>query len=369
MKKILLLIVIVLCGQIVLAQSPYIHKVYDYVPAPGQFINEAPEYEAGDTKADVIRKVEEYIVGNQRSLVSLGAYGGYIVFGFDHPVVNVKGEYDFKIQGNAFVPNETSGEMTGGSSEPGIVLVAYDANGNGIPDDEWYELAGSEYDNATPGYEVHYYKPESNDNILWTDNEGNEGYVYRNTFHPQSYWPGWIGEEVLIFKGKRLADNYSVVESGGSNYYLQMPYDWGYADNQPNDSEGSDFNIEWAVDASGNPIDLPHIDFIKVYTAVNQSCGWLGESSTEIIGAVDLHPDASVAIESISDHSFAILSNPVRDMLVIYSADNCTVDIYTSQGKKVDTLHLIAGHNYIDAGGLQPGLYIIGGKGRRFIKL
>ncbi|MDR2473394.1 MAG: hypothetical protein LBD53_07550, partial [Tannerella sp.] len=31
------------------AQSPYINKVYDYVPAPGQFINVLPEYEPGDT--------------------------------------------------------------------------------------------------------------------------------------------------------------------------------------------------------------------------------------------------------------------------------------------------------------------------------
>ena len=35
--------------------------------------------------------------------------------------------------------------LSGGSSEPGIVLVSKDTNGNGLADDEWYELAGSEY--------------------------------------------------------------------------------------------------------------------------------------------------------------------------------------------------------------------------------
>ena len=29
----------------------------------------------------------------------------------------------------------------GGSAEPGIVFVSKDVNGNGEPDDEWYELA------------------------------------------------------------------------------------------------------------------------------------------------------------------------------------------------------------------------------------
>lgn len=43
--------------------------------------------------------------------------------------------YDFAIEGNAF----------DGSSEPGIVWVMQDVNGNGLPDDTWYQLKGSEY--------------------------------------------------------------------------------------------------------------------------------------------------------------------------------------------------------------------------------
>ena len=34
--------------------SPYISKVYEYCPAPGQFINTMPEYADGDTYADDI---------------------------------------------------------------------------------------------------------------------------------------------------------------------------------------------------------------------------------------------------------------------------------------------------------------------------
>ena len=45
--------------------------------------------------------------------------------------INVPGEYDFKIYGNAYY--DTFGTLTGklgGSSEPGIVLVSKDVNGN-----------------------------------------------------------------------------------------------------------------------------------------------------------------------------------------------------------------------------------------------
>jgi hypothetical protein len=29
-----------------------------------------------------------------------------------------------------------------------------------------------------------------------------------------------------------------------------------------------------------------------VYNAVNQYCGWIGETSTEVAGGIDYHPDA-----------------------------------------------------------------------------
>lgn len=291
-----------------LSQSPYISKVFEYMPAPGQFINELPEYEAGDTKNDMRLKAEECIAGNERILVSLGGYGGYIVFGFDHMVENKPGKYDFKILGNAFYaaanPNgEASKE--GGSCEPGIVMVSYDTNGNGKPDDEWFELAGSEYHKpqTIKNYRLTYFKPDENKKptpdksypylndttyIRWESNRGETGYLYRNVFHSQSYYPSWIDSESLVFEGTKLANNY-VDESGTGTYYVQYAYHWGYVDNHPNTDDRSNFNIGWAVDKNGQPVQLPGAHFIKVYTGVNQYCGWLGETSTEIMGAIDLH--------------------------------------------------------------------------------
>lgn len=82
--------------------SPYIAKVLEYCPAPGQFVNEMPLYEEGDTYADMLKKAEESISGTNDVMISLGAYGGYVTFAFDHTVVNVPGERDIRIWGNSF---------------------------------------------------------------------------------------------------------------------------------------------------------------------------------------------------------------------------------------------------------------------------
>ncbi|MCM1042546.1 MAG: cell surface protein [Bacteroides sp.] len=291
------------------AYSPYIAKVYEYCPAPGQFVNMMPEYEKGDTYADMLKKAEESVAGSNDVMISLGAFGGYVTFGFDHSVVNVPGQYDFKIYGNAFYAAENpnpSNPDAGGSSEPGIVMVSFDRNQNGLPDDEWYELAGSEYSKPETKhrYSITYHRPETPHTpvphptlpgisdtayIRFTDSEGKTGYVPRNAFHNQDYFPQWTTAQTLTFTGTRLADN-AVDESGEGNFYVLYPYDWGYVDNHPNEAENkSSFNIEWAVDENGNPVHLPCIDFVRVYTGVSQSCGWLGETSTELSKAEDLH--------------------------------------------------------------------------------
>ena len=38
-----------------------IHRVYDYSPAPGQFLNTMPEYEEGDTKETIRQKAEDLL--------------------------------------------------------------------------------------------------------------------------------------------------------------------------------------------------------------------------------------------------------------------------------------------------------------------
>ena len=286
--------------------SPYISRVYEYCPAPGQFVNEMPKYEPGDTYESILQKCEESISGTNDVMISLGAYGGYVTFGFDHTVINVAGEKDFRIWGNAFY-ELTSPDAKGGSAEPGIVMVSYDRNCNGEPDDEWYELAGSEYykPETRHNYSITYRRPDPSapaeedetgflDNIRyipWTDSEGNSGFVAKNIFHSQSYYPQWVAADEMTFSGSLLAPN-GIDLSGTGRYYVLYAYDWGYVDNHPNDfADLNSFDISRAVDRNGNPVALPGIDFVRVYTGLNQYCGWLGETSTELSGARDLHID------------------------------------------------------------------------------
>lgn len=278
------------------APSAYANKVLAYCPAPGQFMNTSTTaYEKGFSAEDVRRKAEEKLKDPYLCLLSLGGFGGSIVVGFDHTVPNINGAYDFKIYGNASY--DSFGTLTGalgGSSEPGIVLVSKDVNGNGLADDEWYELKGSEYNSkhTIKDYAITYHRPASPlSSVKWTDNQGNTGYVYRNETHTKNdYYPAWIEEDEMTFYGSRLKDNaVNEPRPGMPEHWVGYCYAYGYADNHPNDEKGALFKIDWAVDKEGRAVKLDGIDFVKIYTAVNQYCGWMGEISTEVQAVEDLH--------------------------------------------------------------------------------
>ena len=254
--------------------------VFEYTPAPGQFINETRT--GGFTGAETTPEAAAAYAQARLAegiWVSLGGFGGYIVLGFDHSIDNT-GEDDFVVLGNAFE----------GSSEPGVVWVMQDENGDGLPNDNWYELQGSESGKSTTEqqYAVTYFRPQgAGMPVLWQDNRGGSGQIdYLAQFHNQdSYYPLWIDQDQYTLYGTCLeARNYD--ESGNGTYWVQPAYDWGYADNFGNSS----FRISHALDYEGNPIQLSYIDFIKVQTGVNAKSGWLGELSTEITGCYDLHP-------------------------------------------------------------------------------
>ena len=369
MKKFLFGTIFTMAIMPAFAASPYLSRVYDYCPAPGQFINELPEYEAGDTRASILEKVAENLCGDERpGMISLGGFGGYVIVGFDHPVVNVSGEYDFKLLGNAFAAESAA---RGGSCEPGAVMVSVDSNGNGLPDDEWWELAGSEY--AKPdtkhNYQITYYKPDddhvadpdpSNSAIAdrkyvrWTTNYSDEpeGYIQKVTFHTQPYFPLWIDAAELQFSGTRIPNNAELISG---TYFLEF-MDYGYVDNRPNNSDPG-FNIDWAVDAEGNTVTLSHIDFIKVYTAVNQQCGWIGETSTELCGGIDLHPEA--AVEAVRTGSDALRVKVHGDVAEIMVGHDCDASIYSASGVLMQSVSLSSGVNSVELTKMPSGVYIV----------
>lgn len=270
------------------ASNSNCNRVYDYTPAPGQFI--------GD-KYTAATPTEACSVALQRmqkgQYISLGGFGGYIVVGFDHSITNGEG-YDFAVGGNSF----------NSSSEPGIVWVMQDENGDGEPNDTWYELAGSETGKSGTirNYAVTYYRPSgAGMSVQWVDNIGGSGEIaYLPTYHKQDYYyPEWIAAESYTLSGTRLeARNYD--KYGNGAMWIQPPYDWGYADNYSSidrlaEGEGSEstampngFDISKAIDHRGESVELGFVDFVKVQTACNTSSGWLGENSTEVFGIYDI---------------------------------------------------------------------------------
>ena len=253
--------------------SKYISKIFEYAPAPGQHINQltigSPEQ-------------AQKLVGSITNSVSLGGFGGYIIFGFDHSVVNQTGA-DLAVYGNPIAPPSPF-------AEPGIVMVSQDKNGNGLADDEWFELAGSEYSKSTTikNYEITYTNPKAFVAVPWTDNQGNSGMV-NNSSRSRNFYPLFASnQEKITFKGTLLPSTLST-----SGLVTNAAFDWGYTDSY---SLGDDyktkqynsFDISWAVDANGKKATLNTVDFIKVYTAQNVNASFLGEVSTDVKGAVDL---------------------------------------------------------------------------------
>lgn len=240
--------------------NAYVVNLFEFLPAPGQ-----------NTNRNIGDLASAKSILSKKGMVSLGAYGGYIVLGFDHTVINRKDQDDFVVYAN--------GSAT--FSEPGIVWVMRDENGNGKPDDTWYELAGSEF--GKEGYErnytITYHKPAADaDHVNWTDNKGGSGQILN--IKKAAYFPASVTGTAYSLSGSKLRGK---VRLQGSFYYSDA-YDWGYADNSTKDN----FDISNAVDKDGNKVNLSGIDFVKVQTGVLANMGLLGELSTEVLGIADL---------------------------------------------------------------------------------
>ncbi|MDE6341697.1 MAG: hypothetical protein K2K93_05220, partial [Muribaculaceae bacterium] len=218
------------------ASSRYADRVYDYTPAPGQFINDPS---SGGMTDEILTMQDACIWAksrlDKRQFVSLGGFGGYIVVGFDHSILSSDGEYDFAVAGNAFF-NSSGG---GGSNEPGIVYVMQDSNGNGLPDDTWYELKGSESGSGDVmrDYSVTYYKPDMPaSDVEWQDNRGESGFIdYLPAFHKQPYYyPAWISDTSYTLSGTCLKARND--QDSATGLWNNNAYDFGYSDNMGNDA-------------------------------------------------------------------------------------------------------------------------------------
>jgi hypothetical protein len=286
MKKISILIIFMMILPDVFSQHAAT-RLIEYVPAPGQHINIE---NLGTPQA--AQKMTE----NVSSVVSLGSFGGYIVLGFDKPCVNHPDNpygIDFTVFGNAF----------SGSSEPGIIWVMKDENRNGLPDDTWYEIAGSHHFHSSTlfSYEVTYFKTGTRD-VLWRDNYGKTGVLPANNFNLQEYYPSFqyfphYPPDSVSFSGTLLNHVIDDVIPGEIKIF---PTAFGYADSharkqgadlslpdnpytrEVEGAGGNPVDISWAIDAQGNYTEPDTIHFIKIVSASLATVGWLGEISTDV---------------------------------------------------------------------------------------
>ncbi|MFV0554400.1 MAG: PKD-like domain-containing protein [Mangrovibacterium sp.] len=259
------------------SSSNLCNTVFEFLPGPGQYVNE------GYTCATQ-EQANAYALGRLKAgaYISLGAFGGYLTVGFDHSIENTSGA-DLAIKGNAFT----------NSSEPAVVWVMQDENGNGLPDETWYELKGSETGKSTTkqNFFISYLKPTgSRQNVTWIDAEGKTGTVDINAFHSQdSFFPNWITSASYTLYGTCLPSQVED-QSGNGTYYVNPDFDWGYADNVGSDyiSTETQLELDNAIYPDGTSKALTHVDFVKIQVAINSKAGWLGELSTEVLAVRDM---------------------------------------------------------------------------------
>ena len=271
--------------------------------------------------------------------ISLGSPGGYVQFEFDGDGIanNAKNKYgiDFVIYGNPF----------NGNPEAGSVKVSQDGT-------TWYELAGSRYYNSeTKRNTTIFYKmiPSSTygtnkkadiyyaignvptgtgttgwtlykSNVVWWPESAVEGYgrvsgvgetidgtktvsdvTYEQLSETANGYNCWLisYDNVTLVKDSDTTDDYlfgyadvrivgNAKDGTACNPYASVPTSGS------NSVPGGDgFDISWAVNSNGEPVNLTSVKYVRVYTSAALSAsdldimptpGIFGETSAEVCG-------------------------------------------------------------------------------------
>lgn len=239
------------------------------------------------------------------SLKSLGNFGGYITYYYEKPLVDdPRNKYgvDFYVYGNANVDTSTATKMS--FFEPGQVWVSEDG-------ETWYALAGSAHyeDGVDWNYTVTYTKNASG-KTAWADSQGNrhDGASYSGAYPAEGNYPlhSFSGDSITLSGILLPAANGETAPLGTSVDAYAV--NWGYADAFANGAMGEDvdpyldnsghahktngFDLAWAVDGDGLPVDVSDMKFhyVKVQTASNIWHPSFGEKSTEVTAVVRTTP-------------------------------------------------------------------------------
>jgi|CXWL01.1.fsa_nt_gi hypothetical protein len=281
----------VFAGSTASAGSPFATRVVAYSPAPGQFVSD-PSF---NDPAEALGQPEGMGTsdGNNVSVVNLGGFGGYIVLGFDHTVLddplNPLG-LDAIVFSNAFW---VGGNPDRHWAECATIEISRDENANGLADDPWYLITGS-----------HLTAPLARSQISWGD--GSTTYAYQLPLNPFGAMVvvnpvagtenegiyGYAEYSPTLFLGDRDGDDQIDNEEITAEEFYTTPDDPFEVGMTPGSGGGDAFDIAWAVDAAtGVRAELDGFDFIRLTTPVHVIMPPLGEKSAEIDAVADVSPD------------------------------------------------------------------------------
>lgn len=274
------------------------------------------------------------------SLASLGNFGGYITYYYEDPITDDphnKYGMDFYVIGNS---QESSIDSI---AEPGQVYIS--ENG-----ENWYALAGSEHyeDNAIWDYTITYTKGDDGKSY-WTDNYGNSiDYTAKAWPSASVYYMNDVANaDSYTFTGVLLKSQLGTITGdsastgsyasktrfGYADYYATNAVGTTLTDVNPyveNPSKANGFDVAWAVDENGIPVDVSEKEFhyIRVATASNIYAGAFMEKSTEV---------AYVARTTPQDEEVGKTDSPIG-VTISDGTESITVDL--NEGQTVYSVNL-----------------------------
>lgn len=300
--------------------TPFATVIFDFTPAPGQFINTPavsnPIHALGAPSGGGTSSP------NNSEVVSLGGFGGSITLGFAQTIYDdPRNPYglDAIVFGNAFW---VGGDPTRRFAEGGVIEISRDINGNGIPDDPWYVIPGSsllappsaaamtqDWDNdpstpVPPANIAWYPDPSIYPNI--PSAYSTIGYLLPQAFqsiplvHPDGVAAvnevhfGYADISPVLILGDLTGNNIVDDPTIAPEEFYTRPDNPFLVGVSQGSGGGDAFDIAWAVDPlTGEPAYLDGFDFIRISTGANALAGIFGEISTEVsaIAAVSTNPD------------------------------------------------------------------------------
>ncbi len=290
--------------------SPFATQVIDYDPAPGQHVTNAAFDDAGLALGPPIGGGTA-AAGNT-SLVTLGGFGGFIILGFDHTILDDAANpwgMDAIVFGNSFW---VAGDNNRHWAEAGIIEISQDTNSNGLADDAWYLIPGTHLTDPPAQIETQTWDDDFGDpanppaNPTWLP-PGRSGLwmtsgfrlpsaifeqpVVNNPFGPLATEEGIYGYadyNPTLVLGDSDGDNSVDDLTSDPEDFFTVPDDPFEAGVTAGSAGGDAFDIAWAIDpVTGQAANLAGFDFIRITTGINYIDPLFGEGSTDIDAAAD----------------------------------------------------------------------------------